>query len=536
MFSLKLYKYLLFSDSGFLSVFLPANFSLKSLMLLDANHPFLESFSGWNWLIVLLLVNILTIVCLSFTENIRFTKYLSLWSSFIQLFISLVILIVFDCNLSGTQFNFIGGSFSLPLIEGLTNMVLLYHLGIDGLSLFLVLLSVFLLPVCIIASWNTVTYRVRDFHLLLHIITLLLINVFCVQDLLLFYIFFESILIPMFFVIGIWGSRDRKIHAGYQFFLYTVVGSLMMLLGIIYLLVTVGSTHCVVLYMHEYSILEGRLIWLAFFLSFAVKVPMVPFHIWLPEAHVEAPTAGSVLLAGILLKMGTYGLIKFSLPMFPEATVYFKPLVFVMSLVGIVYAACTTIRQVDLKKVIAYSSVGHMNYVTLGILSNNIYGLEGSVLLMLGHGLVSSALFLCVGLLYERYSSRVILYYGGLIFGMPVFGLLFLFFTFANVSLPGTSNFIGEFLILIGVSETNIFVLLVACVGVILGAVYAIWLYNRVMFGLVKDGLRVFSDLNSKEVALNLILVVLILLFGFYPSYITDTLHLYVMDVLDRQL
>lgn len=491
-----------------------------------------------NYLLILIVLNVISLVIVGLSVNVVKLKLRSLYGGLLQLISCVLMVTQFDLNTQGAQYHIVGISniLTLDYVDPVSSIFLMYHLSVDGISIFFILLSVFLLPICILCSWTTVTVRVKEFHIMLHLITLLLIHVFCVQDLLLFYIFFESILIPMFFVIGVWGSRDRKIHAGYQFFLYTLVGSLLMLLSIIYLLITVGSTHCYVLYMYDYSILEGRLIWLAFFLSFAVKVPMVPFHIWLPEAHVEAPTAGSVLLAGILLKMGTYGLIRFSLPMFPEATVFFKPLVFAMSLVSIIYAACTTIRQVDLKKVIAYSSVGHMNYVTLGILSNNIYGLEGSILLMLGHGLVSSALFLCVGLLYERYHSRIILYYGGLIFGMPIFGIFFMFFTFANVSLPGTSNFIGEFLILLGVAETNMVAAIIASIGVILGAVYAIWLYNRIMFGTVKINLTKFSDMNRKEVFLSVILVILILLVGFYPSCLTDYMHQDLMEILERQL
>jgi len=340
----------------------------------------------------------------------------------------------------------------------------------------------------------------------------------------------------MFLIIGIWGSRERKIHAAYQFFLYTLIGSLLMLLGVIYIYVVLGSTHCYVLLNNDFSVIESRLLWLAFFASFAVKVPMVPVHIWLPEAHVEAPTAGSVLLAGILLKMGTYGLLRFSLPMFPEATVYFQPLVYVISLISIIYSACTTIRQIDLKKIIAYSSVGHMNFVTLGILSNNLYGIEGSIFLMLSHGLVSSALFLCVGLLYERYHTRVLLYYGGLVYGMPLFAIFFLLFTLANVSLPGTSSFVGEFLVLVGVYQTSFFTTFIATVGVILGAVYAMWLYNRVMFGSVKiDYLTKFSDLNLKEVYLLGVLLLGVISLGIYPSIILESLHSTIYLIFEKQ-
>ena len=482
-----------------------------------------------NWLAVLLFSNVVSFVSLLCLTNVRTLKLLSLVCSFIQLFFAVAMWISFDPSEFNVQYN---------IVYGLSSVYsLVYHLGVDGLSLFFIILSVLLLPICLLCSWSTVNVRVKEFNLLLHGIVFLLINVFCVQDLLLFYIFFEGILIPMFLMIGVWGSRDRKIHAAYQFFLYTLGGSVLMLLCIIYLLLTVGSTHVQVLSVYEYGLLEGRVIWICLFLSFAVKVPMIPFHIWLPEAHVEAPTAGSVILAGILLKMGTYGLLKYSLPLFPEATLFFQPLVYVVSLVGIIYAACTTIRQVDLKKVIAYSSVGHMNYVTLGIVSLNIYGIEGSIYLMLGHGLVSSALFLCVGQLYERYHTRVLLYYGGLVFGMPVFAIYFLFFTLSNISLPGTSNFIGEFLVLVGTYNVSSSTAFIASVGVILGAVYAIWLYNRVMFGAVKSTfLSKFSDLNKKEFLLFFILSVLILLAGLFPSFITDYLHVACFSLLEFQL
>jgi len=471
-----------------------------------------------NLLELLLSVNVVSILTLLVIREIRLLKIISLIGAFLQLFVSSLLLINFEKNAIYPQFDVFYGINS--------NFNLVYHLAVDGLSLFFILLSVFLLPICLLCSWTTVKWRVKEFHIWFHIITLMLINVFAVQDILFFYIFFESVLIPMFLIIGIWGSRDRKIHAAYQFFLYTLAGSVLMLLAILYCLSIIGSTHIDNLYLENFDLLEGRLIWLAFFLSFAVKVPMMPFHIWLPEAHVEAPTAGSVLLAGILLKMGTYGLLRFSLPMFPEASIYFQPLVFVMSLVGIIYASCTTIRQIDLKKIIAYSSVGHMNYVTIGIMSNNLYGVEGSIFMMLGHGFVSSALFLCVGLLYERYHTRIISYYGGLIFGMPIFGILFLFFTLGNVSLPGTSNFIGEFLILAGCFEVHFISCFIATVGIILGAVYAIWLYNRVMFGSVKNNfIMEYSDLNKKELLLFFILVFFVLLLGIYPSFITDYLH-----------
>jgi NADH-quinone oxidoreductase subunit M len=479
-----------------------------------------------NLLLLLLALNLFTVFLFCFSKNWRASKLLSLTSSFLQLFVFFFIWLGFDFSSPFLQYNvffvpFAGSPFTV-------------HLALDGLSLYFVFLSVLLLPIVILCSWVTVNTRVVEFQILLHVITFLLILVFSTQDLLLFYIFFESILIPMFFIIGVWGSRDRKVHAAYQFFLYTLGGSVLMLISIIYLYSLVGSTHIFTLLNHDFSLLPSRFVWISLFLSFAVKVPMIPFHIWLPEAHVEAPTAGSVILAGILLKMGTYGLIKFSLPIFPEPTLYFQPLVYLLSLIGIVYSALTTIRQVDLKKIIAYSSVGHMNYVTLGIASGTLIGLEGSLFMMLGHGFVSSALFLCVGSLYERYHTRVLLYYGGLVFGMPIFSFFFLFFTLANVSLPGTSNFVGELYILLGVFSSNPSVALLAASAVILSAVYAFWLYNRAIFGILRGNLANFSDANRREVLLLAFLLVFVLLSGITPSIFLEAFHLPIALVLDR--
>lgn len=491
---------------------------------------------------LLILTNILFLGLLFVIKDTVTQKIVSLYGAFLMLAESLYLWVFFDKNIIGYQYesviNLAKPFFWLTTDTQLeSSAFVVYHIGLDGISLFFVLLSIFLLPICILCSWATIAYRVREFHVMLYLITLLLIQVFSVLDLFFFYVFFESILIPMFLVILVWGSRDRKIHAAYQFFLYTLVGSVLMLLGIIYLYVELGSTNIYVLLNNSYTATEERLLWLAFFLSFAVKVPMIPVHIWLPEAHVEAPTAGSVILAGILLKMGTYGLIRFSLPLFPEATIYYQPLVYVLSLIGIVYAACTTIRQIDLKKIIAYSSVGHMSFVTLGIMSNNLCGLEGSIFLMLSHGLVSSALFLSVGLLYERYSTRILLYYGGLVYGMPIFAVIFLIFTLANVSLPGTSSFIGEFLVLLGVYQTSAVATVVATGGVILGAVYAIWFYNRVVFGFLRNQfIQTFSDLNLKEVYVGSLLVVLIVFFGLYPMSIVDYMHTSILCLFERQI
>ena len=390
------------------------------------------------------------------------------------------------------------------------------------------------MPICILISWNSIIYKIKEFILMLLLTEFLLINVFAVLDLFFFYIFFEGVLIPMFIIIGIWGSRQRKIHAAYQFFFYTLFGSILMLLGIIIIYFETGTTDIQILSQIELSKQKQLLLWLAFFASFAVKVPMVPVHIWLPEAHVEAPTAGSVILAGVLLKLGTYGIIRFMIPMFPYAMYYFTPLVFTMCVIGILYSAATTIRQIDLKKIIAYSSVAHMNFALLGLFVNNTQGIEGSLFFMLGHGVVSSALFLCIGILYDRYHTRNILYYGGLAQVMPIFSLFFLVFTLANLGLPGMVNFIGEFLVLIGTWKVNTTVIVLASIGLILGAVYAIWFYNRLVFGQIRFySLQKFADLTRREFFLLLPLFIMVFVMGIYPVLFLDTFNISVNNYIN---
>jgi len=337
----------------------------------------------------------------------------------------------------------------------------------------------------------------------------------------------------MFLIIGVWGARERKIHAAFQFFFYTFLGSVFMLLGILLIYSTVGNTDYELLLDAHFSTNRQLLIWLSFFASFAVKVPMVPVHIWLPEAHVEAPTAGSVILAGILLKLGTYGFLRFSIPLFPDASIYFTPLIFTMSVIAIIYSSLTTLRQVDLKKIIAYSSVAHMNFVTIGLFTLTPEGVEGSILLMLSHGFVSSALFLCVGVLYDRHHTRVLKYYRGITQTMPIFSSIFLFLTLSNISLPGTSSFVGEFLILLSALQSNTSVCFLAAIGTILGAAYALWLYNRVAFGVTDTKyINPYKDLMFREFMIFVPFIVLILFMGIYPNVFLDTMHFSVTRLL----
>lgn len=409
-----------------------------------------------------------------------------------------------------------------------------FILGVDGISLFFILLTTFLIPVCILVGWLG-EYAVKEYCIAFLVLETLTIAVFSVMDLILFYVFFESVLIPMFIIIGVWGSRERKIRAAYQFFLYTLFGSVLLLLAILLLYFQAGSTDLQVLYNTPLSESREILLWVAFFASFAVKVPMLPVHIWLPEAHVEAPTAGSVILAGIMLKLGTYGFLRFSIPLFPYASMYFTPLIYTMSIIAIIYTSLTTLRQVDLKKIIAYSSVAHMNFVTIGLFSLNSQGVEGSIMLMLSHGIVSPALFLLVGVLYDRHKTRLLRYYAGCARTMPLFAFFFLFFTMANISLPGTSSFVGEFLLLTGSFLSNSFVAMMAATGMVFGAAYALWLCNRVLYGMNKpDSISAFSDLSRREFFMFLPFVLIVLFMGVIPEPFLDVLRCSVGNVLQQ--
>ena len=454
-------------------------------------------------------------------------KNVGLSTSLLTFLLSILLWLKFD--MSTPKYQFVEKFFSVPY----SNMHI--YLGVDGISLFFIILTTFLIPICLLASWDSIKIYIREYSIAFLFLESVLICVFTVLDVLFFYIFFEAVLIPMFLIVGIWGSRERKIRAADQFFVYTLVGSVLMLLAILYIYFQTGTTDVQVLTTITFDYQTQIILWLAFFASLAVKVPMVPAHIWLPEAHSEAPTAGSVILAGVLLKMGGYGFLRFSIPMFPDASIYFTPLVYTLSIIAIVYTSLTTLRQVDLKRIIAYSSVAHMGFVTIGMFTLNIQGIEGSMLLMLSHGVVSSALFLCVGVIYDRHKTRIIKYYSGLTVKMPLFSMIFLFFILANMGFPGTSSFVSEFLVLTGSFKSNVFVTVVATTGVIWGAAYSIWLYNRVMFGNIRTShISAFQDLERREFMVFVPCVFLTLLMGLYPEIFLNAMHVSITHLIEQ--
>jgi NADH-quinone oxidoreductase subunit M len=444
---------------------------------------------------------------------VRQMRWTALFTTLITFGVSLILLINFDKTQTGYQF-----LEQAPWMGGMMS----YQMGVDGISLPFIILTTFLMPICIIASWG-VEKRVKEYMIAFLVLECLMIGVFSALDIVLFYLFFEAGLIPMFLIIGIWGG-PRRVYASFKFFLYTLLGSVLMLLAIIAMYWHTGSTDIVKLSAAGAFPAEMQTwLWLAFFASFAVKMPMWPVHTWLPDAHVEAPTAGSVILAAILLKMGGYGFIRFSLPMFPDASLYFQPLVFTLSVIAIIYTSLVALMQEDMKKLIAYSSVAHMGFVTMGIFSLNQQGIDGALYQMISHGLISGALFLCVGVIYDRMHTREIAAYGGLVNRMPLYAFVFMVFTMANVGLPGTSGFVGEFLTLMGAFKANIWVAFFATSGVVLSAAYALWLYRRVVFGkLEKPALAHINDLGYREVATLAPLLLLTLWFGVYPAPILD--------------
>ncbi|WP_332682271.1 NADH-quinone oxidoreductase subunit M [Bosea sp. (in: a-proteobacteria)] len=420
------------------------------------------------------------------------------------------------------RFDSANPGFQMVETHGWVSDAIKFKLGVDGFSFPFVVLTAFLMPFCILASWTSVEKRVREYMVAFLILETLMIGVFVALDLVLFYLFFEAGLIPMFLIIGIWGGK-RRVYASYKFFLYTLLGSVLMLLALMAMYWNAGTTDIPTLLTHHFPVSMQPWLWLAFFASFAVKMPMWPVHTWLPDAHVEAPTAGSVILAAILLKMGGYGFIRFSIPMFPDASAMFAPLVFALSVIAIVYTSLVALMQEDMKKLIAYSSVAHMGFVTMGLFTLTAQGIQGAMFQMVSHGLVSGALFLCVGVIYDRMHTREIAAYGGLVNRMPLYAVVFMIFTMANVGLPGTSGFVGEFLTLLGAFKANPWVAFIATSGVILSAAYALWLYRRVVFGeLVKPELKAITDLNGREIAIFAPLVLLTIWYGIAPGTILD--------------
>jgi NADH-quinone oxidoreductase subunit M len=481
------------------------------------NFPILSS------LIILPIIGALFLL-FSKDKSTNTSKYVALFTSFVNFLVSIYLWYLFDPSTSDFQF-----VEDREWLKGFIN----YKVGIDGISILFIILTTLITPLCIISVNNSIKDRLSNFLIAILVMESLMIGVFCSLDLVIFYLFFEAGLIPMFLIIGIWGGA-RRVYSAFKFFLYTLLGSVLMLVAIISIYWIAGTTDIVQLYELGIDIKYQNLLWLAFFSSFAVKTPMWPVHTWLPDAHVEAPTAGSVLLAAILLKMAGYGFIRFSLGLFPVASEVFTPLVYSLSLIAIVYASLVALMQEDMKKLIAYSSVAHMGFVTLGIFTITQQGIEGSIIQMISHGLVSAALFLCVGVVYDRIHSRLIKTYGGLVSVMPKYSILFMLFTLAALGLPGTSGFIGEFLILMGAFKDNFLVAVIASFGVIFGAAYMLWLYRRVVFGnLINKDLLKIPDLDNSEKFILWSLAVPVLFFGFYPEPLINTIEVSVKDLIE---
>lgn len=457
-------------------------------------------------------------------KNNNTVKYVALFTSFVNFFLSIYLWVLFDQTTS--EFQFIEDR---VWIENFIN----YKVGVDGISILFILLTTFITPLCILSINNSIKTRLSEFLIAVLIMESFMIGVFCSLDLVIFYLFFEAGLIPMFLIIGIWGGA-RRVYSAFKFFLYTLLGSVLMLVAIISIYWITGTTDVAELYKIGIDAKYQNLLWLAFFSSFAVKTPMWPVHTWLPDAHVEAPTAGSVLLAAILLKMAGYGFIRFSLGLFPYASEVFTPLIYTLSVIAIIFTSFIALMQEDMKKLIAYSSVAHMGFVTLGIFTLQQQGIEGSIIQMISHGLVSAALFLCVGVVYDRMHSRLINTYGGIVGIIPKYSVLFMLFTLAALGLPGTSGFVGEFLILMAAFKDNFLVAVIASLGVIIGAAYMLWLYKRVVFGkLINNDLKQMIDLNKSELFILSCLGIPTLFFGFYPDPLINTIEVSISDLIE---
>ena len=482
------------------------------------NFPIISS------LIILPIVGTIFLFFIKSNEKNTSIKYVALFISLSNLILSLYLWYIFDNT--NPSFQFVENR---QWILGLIN----YKVGIDGISILFVILTTFIVPLCVLSVNYTIKYRLKDFLIAILIMESLMIGVFCSLDLVVFYLFFEGGLIPMFLIIGIWGG-SRRVYSAFKFFLYTLLGSVLMLVAIISIYWISGTTDVTKLYEIGIDQNYQNLLWLAFFSSFAVKTPMWPVHTWLPDAHVEAPTAGSVLLAAILLKMAGYGFIRFSLGLFPVASEYFTPLIFILSVIAIIYTSLVALMQEDMKKLIAYSSVAHMGFVTLGIFTITQQGIEGSIFQMISHGLISAALFLCVGVVYDRNHTRLIKDYGGLVSIMPKYAIVFMIFTLGAVGLPGTTGFIGEFLILMGTFQKSFITAVIASLGVILSAAYMLWLYKRVVFGnLIKDNLKKLVDLSKNEIFILWSLALPTVFFGFYPELLFKTIDVSITNFLE---
>ena len=467
-------------------------------------------------------------VFLTRSENNQTNKgaiYVSLFTSFVNFFLTLFLWYSFNNKIPNFQF--------IEEVVWISGFIK-FKFGIDGISVLFILLTAFIIPISVISCINSIKTRLKEFLIAILVLETFMIGVFCSLDLVTFYLFFEAGLIPMFLIIGIWGG-SRRVYSAFKFFLFTLLGSVLMLIAIISIYWITGTTDVTEIYKIKIPSEFQYLLWLAFFSSFAVKLPMWPVHTWLPDAHVEAPTAGSVILAAILLKMAGYGFLRFSIGMFPIASEYFVPLIFALSVIAIIYTSLVALMQDDMKKLIAYSSVAHMGFVTLGIFTFNKQGIEGSIIQMFSHGLISAALFLCVGVLYDRTHSRLINYFGGVAHVLPKYSFIFMIFVLATLGLPGTSGFVGEFLVLVGTFKVNFLVAILASLGVILAAIYMLWLYKRAIFGkLEKNELKEMKDLNKSEFAILFSLGALVIFFGFYPDPLLDTISVSVDNLINN--